>query len=444
MKIIFKTIILIFLLISISFAQVPDTIIIKTKRIKGFGPFPVGLSFAKTMDSNNTWKNTLPEIKGIPNNLEHIMIAIEQTDFMQHTYQLYHSGKISEERFSELKKSWNWNPLEKEYSKDFIKVDLAIVAGYDKNGLLKIKVDKNNNYDLSDDKYFTLPDKLPGQNFWGRYNDNLPFEITYEYYNGKNIIQNKAWLYIDYSPLQYNSKEKEPNPIVLSYAFAEYHLGEFTVNGIKYFAAIKSDRVTFRDNYKIKVWNENSEKGDSKFNEGISRNGFVKIENYYYRFDRASIDGKRIILIKDQSVKEKGGNQVGLKAINFVSKSISGNKIELSKLKGNFVFLDFWGTWCSPCRAEIPKLKSIYNQYKDKNLVMIGIANDNIENLNKYITENGIQWEQIIQSEDKQIITDYGVNSYPTTFLIDEKGVIIAKGIRAEELSNKLEKLFNK
>jgi len=443
-KIIFKTIILIFLLISISFAQVPDTIIIKTKRIKGFGPFPFGLSFAKTMDSNNTWKNTLPEIKGIPNNLEHIMIAIEQTDFMQHTYQLYHSGKISEERFSELKKSWNWNPLEKEYSKDFIKVDLAIVAGYDKNGLLKIKVDKNNNYDLSDDEYFTLPDKLPGQNFWGRYNDNLPFEITYEYYNGKNIIQNKAWLYIDYSPLQYNSKEKEPNPIVLSYAFAEYHLGEFTVNGIKYFAAIKSDRVTFRDNYKIKVWNENSEKGDSKFNEGISRNGFVKIENYYYRFDRASIDGKRIILIKDQSVKEKGGNQVGLKAINFVSKSISGNKIELSKLKGNFVFLDFWGTWCSPCRAEIPKLKSIYNQYKDKNLVMIGIANDNIENLNKYITENGIQWEQIIQSEDKQIITDYGVNSYPTTFLIDEKGVIIAKGIRAEELSNKLEKLFNK
>ena len=444
-----KGIIVFFLVILISintnYAQFPDTIKIKTERTKGYGPFPRSFSSIQTLPENSPWVDAFPKIKGIPNNLENMLIGIEQTDFLQHTYQSFYSNKINEEFFNSCKSAWNWQPSSSEYSKEFVKLDIAVVAGYDSTGSLKIKVDKNNNYDLSDDDYFTLPEKIPGQNFLGRYTDLMPFEVIYEYYDGKLIKQAKVWLYLDYSPEIYNSKKDKPHPIILAYDFAEHHIGEFKVNNKKYFAAIKSDRATFRENYSIIVWNDDDSSESSNFETGIFRNGFIKVEDYYYRFDKASIDGSIITLIKDRSVLEKGGNQVGLKAINFVSKSINGNIIELSKLKGKYVLLDFWGTWCLPCREEIPKLKSIYEEYKDQNFIMIGIANDDIENLKKYILENEVKWEQIIQSSyEKSIITDYAIVGYPTTFLLDTEGKIIAKNLSAAELKYKLSDLFSK
>lgn len=132
-----------------------------------------------------------------------------------------------------------------------------------------------------------------------------------------------------------------------------------------------------------------------------------------------------------------------MKAINFASESILGEKIVLDKLRGNIVLLDFGGTWCAPCREEIPNLKSIYDRYKIKNFIMIGIANDNLESLSKFVKENEIEWLQIIQEDDKSIISDYNVVGYPTTFLINEEGIIIAKGLRADELSDKLAEIFN-
>jgi peroxiredoxin len=425
-------------------SQLPDTIKINTERVKGYGPFPRSFSFIETMSSDNPWTNTIPSIKGMPNNLEYMMFGTEQTDFLQHTYQSFYANKIEEELFNSCKTDWNWQPSPSEYTKEFVKLDIAVVAGYDSIGLLKVKVDSNNNYDFSDDEFFKLPEKISGQNFWGRYTDLVPFEVSYEYYNGNSIKQTKAWLYLDYSPELYNSKKDKTHPIVLAITFAEHHIGEFFINGKKYFAAIKSDRATFRENYSIKVWGDNDSTESTNFEPGISRNGFIKIEDYYYRFDKASIDGKIITLVKDRSVLDKGGNQIGFKAINFVTKSINGNIIDLSKLKGNYVLLDFWGTWCSPCREEMPKLKSIYEEYKDKNFIMIGIANDEIKNLKKFIDENDVSWDQIVQSDDKNIIADFGVVGYPTTFLIDINGVIIAKNLRAIELSEKLSELFNK
>ena len=90
----------------------------------------------------------------------------------------------------------------------------------------------------------------------------------------------------------------------------------------------------------------------------------------------------------------------------------------------------------------MPKLKSIYELYKSENFKMIGIANDNLESLSKFVKENQIEWAQIIQDNDKSIISDYNVVGYPTTFLIDVDGVILAKGLRANELSEKIAELF--
>lgn len=427
--------------LSTSYSQLPDTIVIQTERVKGFGPFPSILSFVQEMSEDNPWISTIPEYKGIPRDLDNLMFATEQTDFLQHTYQNYFSGKISEEFFNQLKQSWNWHPNESEYSKDFIKLDIGIVAGYDSEGNLKIKIDTNNNYDFSDEKYFTLPEKILGQNFWGRYNDLLPSEVTYEFFDGTRKKAN-AWVYIDYSPNLYNSSEKTVTPIQFSFAFAQHHIGEFEVNGEKYSIAIKSDRAVFRDNFYAKVWTEKTRNSLSNVDQGIPKNGHAKIGDFYYRISSASIDGNTVTLIKDKSVEERGGNEVGMKAINFETESLYGEKIVLEELRGNIVVLDFWGTWCAPCREEIPKLKSMYEKYKSKNFKLIGVANDKLEALNEFVKENNIERSQIIQENDKSIISNYNVLAYPTIFLLDEEGTILFKGHSTNGLSEKIAEEF--
>lgn len=435
---------LISLISDLSLAQFPDTIRIKTERVRGYGPFERSASLIQTLTEDNPWNKATPNYKGIPDTLNYLMFATEQTDFLQHTYQSYYNNKINDDVFESCKSSWNWNPSPDEYTKDLIKVNIGVVAGYDSLGELKLKVDKNNNYNFSDDDYFTLPEKVAGQNFWGRYTDLNLFEVEYENFKDGNIHKLKTWIYIDYSEPMYYSKKEKYNPIILYIGFAEHHLGEFTINGTNYKIAVKSDRATYRMNSKIKLWRENDDSESNLSQAEIAVNGFLQIEDQYYRFDSVTSDGSEIVLLKDRSVLEKGGNQVGFKAINFVSKAISGNIIELDKLKGNYIYLDFWGTWCSPCREEIPILKSIYSEYQNENFALIGIANDTFEALQNFVKKQEIDWEQILQSEDKSIIADYGVTGYPTTFLIDPEGKIISKNIRAVELSDKLKEVFGK
>lgn len=429
---------------NMSLAQLPDTIRIKTERVKGYGPFERSASFIQPLTEDNPWNKATPNYTGLPDTLEYFMFATEQTDFLQYTYQSYFNNLINSEVFESCKNSWNWNPSPEEFTKDLIKVNIGVVAGYDRFGELKIKVDKNNNYNFSDDEYFTLHEKLAGQNWWGRYSDLLPFEVSYEFYNGHSIKKAKTWIYIDYFITMYNSTNEKPNPIVLTFGFAEHHFGSFTINGIKYYVAIKSDRSTYRGNSKIVLWRENDDFNPNMAKSEIALNGFLQIEDQYYRFNSVKSDGSEIILTKDRTVLERGGNQVGFKAINFVSKTITGNTVELDKLKGKYIYLDFWGTWCSPCREEIPILKSIYSEYQNENFVLIGIANDNIQALQDFVKKQEINWEQILQSEDKSIIAEYDVTGYPTTFLIDPDGKIISKNIRALELSEKLKEIFGK
>ena len=430
------------LLINVAVAQIPDTILVKTKRIKGFGPFRLELFPISQINLNSPWIETVPKIKGIPDSLSDLMFDVKQVDFFQFTYQNYYAGKISENIYNSCKDSWNWKPDSTEYTKQLVKVCIAIAAGYDMKGNLLVLVDRNNNYDLSDDKYYKIPPKIPGQNFWERYNDLLPFRIEYEYYNGKRIKKDSSWFYIDYNPMNYKSDMKNI-PIQLSYAFPEYHLGEIDFNGEEYMLALKSDEVVLHDFYYVKVWKKD-ESNQSNPDEAPQPGRLVKLGNYYYKIKKVSAAGNNVILTKDKNVESKGGNEVGLKAIGFSAKTIDGKSITLKKLRGNYVLLNFWGSWCSPCRAEIPNLESLYKKYKNKNFIMVGIANDNIKNLESFLKKNKMDWAQILQDRNKSIINLYGVSGYPTTFLIDPKGEIIFKSSEPLSLDKKLENIFNK
>lgn len=429
-----------------AFAQIPDTLIINTIKVKGYGPFIRMNMVVQAMDSTNGWFKAIPAIKGIPNNLKKLMVCSEEVDFLQHTYQSYYAGKITKEQFKSFKAAHNWEPDSTEYTKDAIKVSIPLAAGYDEKGRLNVIIDRNNNYDLSDDVPYIIPEKIKDQPDWKRYNDSLLICARYEFYYNHQIREDSCWIYVDYSSDILPGPRSSGSGTRLNFGFAEYHLGEFMLDGIKYYIALHDLRPVMNDFYHILIGEADKGITPMKYIDemGPGKGELVKIGKYDYRFIKASLDGSRIILVKESAINNNEGNQEGFKAFNFEAKTIERRELNLQSFRGKYVLLDFWGTWCIPCRSEIKTLKRIYKIHKDKNFVMIGIAKDKEEILRSFIAKEKIEWPQIVQDGDSGILNLYNIQAFPTTYLIDPEGKIIAKNLIGTALENKLDEIFEK
>jgi thiol-disulfide isomerase/thioredoxin len=111
-------------------------------------------------------------------------------------------------------------------------------------------------------------------------------------------------------------------------------------------------------------------------------------------------------------------------AINFELKDLSGKTVSLEELNGKVVFVDFWATWCPPCRASIPAVESLYEKYKDDdNVCFIGInLSEDKETVSKFVKREGIQY--LVLLSNNKVITDYKIRSIPAFFIIDKDGNI--------------------
>ena len=149
-------------------------------------------------------------------------------------------------------------------------------------------------------------------------------------------------------------------------------------------------------------------------------------------------------LIKEFITKNKN-LKVGDKYIDFEQPNIDNEMIKVSNIKGKYTLLEFWASWCGPCRGFNPELVKEYELYKDKGFVIIGISLDS--NKEKWITaveKDNLIWENIcdLKGSNNEAAMIYGVRDIPDNFLIDENGVIIARYIRGDNLKKKLKKLF--
>jgi tetratricopeptide (TPR) repeat protein len=144
-----------------------------------------------------------------------------------------------------------------------------------------------------------------------------------------------------------------------------------------------------------------------------------------------------------KNLKDKLG--INKPAKNFSLVTLSGENIELKKLKGKVVLLDFWATWCEPCIREMPNIMKLHQEFKDKDLIIIGLSVDKEKKeLEEFLKKQGIKWPQIYtQSEsNRYIISTYNVRALPATFLIDKKGILRKINLRGEPLRKALQKLI--
>jgi len=159
---------------------------------------------------------------------------------------------------------------------------------------------------------------------------------------------------------------------------------------------------------------------------------------------KSEFQGTRIVAeLEQQETMEAAAKKiqdslvVGAKFPDFSETDVDDKPLALTDHKGKVVLIDFWATWCPPCRAEIPNVVATYKKYHAEGFDIIGVSLDqDREKLLGYTSQNEMTWPQFFDGQGwgKKPADKYGIESIPATYLLDGNGVIIAKDVRGEAL----------
>ncbi|WP_304035472.1 redoxin domain-containing protein [Mesonia mobilis] len=178
--------------------------------------------------------------------------------------------------------------------------------------------------------------------------------------------------------------------------------------------------------------------------KSLSTNEFKELfENLDEEVKNSEI-GKQL----NETIQKATATAVGSKAPEFSAPTPEGEQLALKDALGKITIVDFWASWCKPCRIENPNVVKLYNEYHDKGLNIIGVSLDKNGQKDKWlkaIEDDGLTWQHVsnLQYWQGPVAQLYNVRSIPATFILDENGVIIAKDLRGEALRAKVSEMLD-
>lgn len=171
----------------------------------------------------------------------------------------------------------------------------------------------------------------------------------------------------------------------------------------------------------------------------------TEIKSFYDKLDKKLVNTKSAQNIK-KTLDLMLAVVVGKPAPKFSAKSPEGKLISLDESLGKVTIVDFWASWCAPCRKENPNVVALYNEYHSKGLNIIGVSlNQDAKKWKDAIAKDNLSWIHVsnLKYWDEPIGKQYGISSIPATFILDAKGNIVAKDLRGDALRAKVKELLD-
>lgn len=201
-------------------------------------------------------------------------------------------------------------------------------------------------------------------------------------------------------------------------------------------------------NWKFAESHLNSFMGLYTFNMYVLDSHFeaAKVEPLFNRFS-AALKSSPLGLRTAEKIEIGKRRQAGAKATDFTQNDLNDKPFTLSSLRGKYVLVDFWASWCGPCRAENPNVVKAYNELKSKNFEIVGVSLDYPGGKAAWaeaVRKDGLPWIHVsdLKGWKNEVAVMYGINSVPQNILINPQGIIIAKNLRGEDLTEKLKALI--
>lgn len=274
-----------------------------------------------------------------------------------------------------------------------------------------------------------------------------------------NTTNNKLDVTIDGDQITYSAqKGTETNELSkianLLSEFNKKYLALNAIYGNKNIAVIERNNAKAQMDIIKGEWDEKQTNQLKQTNSLLA--SIFAIEMLQVQADKATEEQNLAIIAKETTpnrwydfykpkAQQRLKTAVGAKAPNFTLQTPKGDTLSLEDLKGQYVLVDFWASWCRPCRAVNPYLVSVYNQYKDKGIEFLGVSLDKTKpKWEAAIAQDGLTWKHVSDLRGWQSYAAklYGVNSIPANILLDKNGVIVAKNLHGVYLGKKIDSVL--